>query len=415
MDERAHTRRTLIEQAHAAALSACDPFTLVVANWPAELDGAASLHVIAIGKGSAGMLRAVGERCPGATGIGLVVPGSQLDGLPPGIEYLETDHPIPSPRNVRAAERVEAFARSLSSDDTLLVLISGGGSAQLCLPEQGLTLDDLRSTTRRLIRAGTPIDELNAVRRRLERLKGGGLAAVTRAKTYALAISDVGNHDPHTVSSGPLHPPPPGEDDRIARLQPMFTPAVRDAIATTPATKPASDPEHFVVMATYRTAVAAAGSTLRDAGYRDASDQAFETGSAAEVGRAATRRDSTAPGTFTVQGCELAVDASDATGLGGRSQECALAAAIELDGAAGTTVAALSTDGIDGPTDAAGAIVDGGSVGRMRAAGVDPLAALANHDSYLALRASGDLLITGPTGTNVNDLLVTVVDPSAVH
>lgn len=354
------------------------------------------------------MLRAVGERRPDAVGLGIVVPGVAVDGRPAGVDLLETDHPIPTPRNVVAAQRVEAFAKSLRATDRLLVLLSGGGSAQLCLPRRGLTLADLQSATRQLIRAGTPIDVLNAVRRRLDRLKGGGLAAIIAADTTTLAISDVGEHGPPTVSSGPMHPPPPGDDDRIAAAGAveLLPPQVREALLARGTESAVPMPRDFEVMATFGTAVDAARASLAVMGLDDASPGGFETGEASGVGeRLATRRGDR---WFFVQGCELRVDASAGNGVGGRAQECALAAAIALDGSTGRAVGALSTDGVDGPTDAAGAIVDGGSAGRMRQRGIDPTDALARHDSHPALAASGDLVVTGPTGTNVNDLLIAV-------
>lgn len=401
--------RSAITRAHRAALEACDPCSLVHRHWRAEFDRPTRLFVLGIGKASAGMLQAVGERRPDAVGLGVVVPGVDVGGIPKGIELFETDHPIPTRRNVEAAKHVAAFARSLGPSDRLLVLLSGGGSAQLCLPREGLTLEDLQDATRQLIRAGTPIDALNAVRRRLDRLKGGGLASLIAARTTTLAISDVGEHGPETVSSGPMHPPPAGDDQRLASDPGVdaLPRKLRDIVrGPQPGPQPPL-PDDFVVMANYSTAVDAARASLAGLGLEDHSPGGFETGAAAEVG-ARWIAASGGGGWYAMQGCELRVDASSGDGVGGRAQECALAAAIALDGTTGFAVGALSTDGVDGPTSAAGAIVDGGSAGRMRSAGLDPADSLARHDSHPALAASGDLIVTGPTGTNVNDLLIAV-------
>ncbi len=351
--------------------------------------------------------------------------------LPEGIEVLPADHPLPSHRNLQAARRVEAFMDRLGEQDTLLALISGGGSAHLCSPVPPLTLDDLRRATDALLRAGATIQELNAVRKHAERLKGGNLARLAfPARVHCLVVSDVMGDRLDTISSGPFAPDPTTYADALEALRthglldlvPALTRHLEAGLAGRhPETPKVGDPcfarVESHIIASNAQVVRACAAALRETGYEVLEERTQCTGQAGELGRRLARRaidaarNSPRRAMAIVMGGETTVDTKGASGLGGRMQELALAAAVEIEGEPGITVLAVATDGIDGPTDAAGAVVDGKACARMRARGVDPRRALESHDSYHALDAARSLLRTGPTGTNVNDIAVALVTP----
>lgn len=378
--------------------------------------------LLAVGKASIAMARAAPSILDIPRAILTCVPehAPHAD-LPAWFEILPADHPLPTPRNLLAASRVEAFLRSLGEDDELLALISGGGSAHLCAPADGLTLDDLTAVTRAMLRAGAPIDALNAVRKHCERLKGGLAARLASpARVRALVLSDVIGDRLDTISSGPFAPDATTYADAIDALRTHAaldaSPAIRGHLergraGEVPETPKVGDPcfarvTHEII-ASNRALVEAARRSCERLGHRVREARVAHTGSAGELGRemGARARALEPPGAIIVGG-ETTVDASGAPGVGGRNQEVALAAAIEIDGRDGVVVLAYASDGVDGPTDAAGAIVDGSTCEAMRSAGIDPARALREHDSHRALDAAGALIRTGPTGTNVNDIAI---------
>lgn len=393
--------------------------------------------LLAVGKAAAAM--AAGVRDAGLpAGPVLVVgpagpPGAAAAPGVPGAETLAADHPVPTARSVAAAARARAFVASMDAGETLLVLLSGGASAMLCLPREPLTLADLAAVTDALLRAGAPIGELNAVRKHCEVLKGGGLAAASGAgRVITLILSDVLGDPLDVIGSGPTAPDPTTFADALAVLErrgaldasPAVTALLRRGVAgEEPETVKPGGPRWARVdnrvIGNNRLATDAAAEACARAGFKVVQRRGAVEGEAAEVGRglaraaAALAAASDAPavvGGAIVWGGETTVTVGGAPGLGGRNQELALAAAVELERAAprgaGVTMLSLATDGRDGPTDAAGAVVDGSTAAAIRAAGIDPADALARHDSHRALDAAGALVRTGPTGTNVNDVMV---------
>lgn len=340
----------------------------------------------------------------------------------PGLVCLRGSHPVPGPGSGAAAEVVLDLARGTRPDTLLLVLLSGGASALMAAPAEGLTLADKRDVTAALLASGADVGEINVVRRHSSRIKGGGLlrAAAAAAGVWTLALSDVLGDDPAAIGSGPTSADPTTFADAaavLARWAPAAAPAIRAVIAAGAAGRRAEtvkpgDPllarAAFVVVGSNAGAVAALATAAAKAGYRVVRLERAVTGDATAEGRAFARRLRAIPDdgrpVALVGGGEPTVSVV-AGGRGGRAQQLALAAAA---GIAGTRclVLAAGTDGIDGPTDAAGAWVDGATMADASRLGVDVAAALAATDAHPALARLGSLLRTGPTGTNVADVVV---------
>ena len=352
--------------------------------------------------------------------------------LPPCLRVFEAGHPVPDAGGERAVAAVEEELRQLTRDDTVLLLLSGGASALLADPAAPLTLADLRQTTDALLRSGASIGEVNAVRKHLSRLKGGQLARLAEpAWLAALVLSDVVGDPLDVVASGPAAPDPTtfaGAWDVLSSrglldaLPSRVLDRMRLGLAGgAPETPKPGDPVFervlHVVVGSNRVAALAAAAEAELLGYRPLLLTTFLEGEAREAAKFAaalakgvrSHGDPVAAPACLVLGGETTVTVRGA-GLGGRNQELALAAALALEGVEGVSVMALATDGSDGPTDASGAVVDGETAREIRAAGLDPAAALLENDSYRALDAAGALLRTGATGTNVNDLLFILVD-----
>ncbi len=343
-------------------------------------------------------------------------------------EAFPTSHPLPDERNVRAAQAIADVARRAGEGDTLIALISGGGSAMLTLPVEGLTLDDLRRVSDALMKAGAPIDALNAVRKHCEQLKGGGLARLAYpARVWAFILSDVVGDRLDVIASGPTAADPTTYADALAVLDAYGVRHVAPAVAAhleagargeRPETVKPGDRVLASVTNTLigsnRLALEAAYRYAAEAGWRVAELRPGVEGEAREVGAALGRAAldlRQAPGSrpaCLLMGGETTVTVSGG-GRGGRNQELTLAAAIALDGAEGIAVVSFATDGIDGPTDAAGAIATGQTCARARALGLDPQAYLDDNDSYTFFEQVGGLIRIGPTGTNVNDVMFALV------
>lgn len=403
-------------------------------------------------------LEHLGPRVSASLVVGPVACASAGGGQVPGpAEVLEADHPIPTARNVASASRAEAFVRATGDDETLLLLLSGGASAMLCSPRPPLTLGNLRGLTDALLRAGATINELNAVRKHLEVLKGGGLlrAAVdgradvltASPRVVTLVLSDVLGDRLDVIGSGPTAPDPTtfemacGVIERygLAAAVPAATALLgRGRDGALPETlkpdEPASGFVRHVVIGNNRLAIDAACEAASRSGFAVVGRREHVEGEAAEVAssfvadavaleqtlRSAAETKRGARGACLVWGGETTVSVGEASGTGGRNQEFCLAAAIDLAERAvacvtdirlsGITILSLATDGRDGPTDAAGGVVDSRTCALIEAAGLDPHAALSRHDSYTALDAAGALLQPGLTGTNINDVMVALVE-----
>lgn len=367
--------------------------------------------VVSVGKAGVAMAQAALRALPSGPVEALVVTNDGNARPLPGATVLAAGHPVPDARGAEAADRVEALLRGAGAGDRVIALISGGGSALLPAPVPGVSLRDKGAVTRLMLAAGMDITAMNAVRQHLSRLKGGGfLRAADPAPVTALILSDVIGDDLRVIASGPTVAPiataaEVAADLRARGLWDRLPPAVRahlDQATAAPPLPPATN----VLIGSNGLSLAAMARAARRPGTRIAGDRL--TGDVAEAAAAILAAARTAPRpACLLWGGETTVTLRG-RGLGGRNQELALR--VALAGLPGDW-AFLSggTDGRDGPTAAAGGIVDGDSAARMRAAGIDPAARLADNDSHTALAASGDLLVTGATGTNVADLQVLVL------
>ncbi|MCX5690068.1 MAG: DUF4147 domain-containing protein [Planctomycetota bacterium] len=387
-------------------------------------DGRA-IHVLAVGKASVPMLNAV-SRLSGVRWkrlLATVVPEWLPRSLPMAQlaaagELLECDHPVATERNLHAAAKVRQFVSSIPSDESLLVLLSGGASAHLTLPVEGLSLSSLVACTTDLMRSGASIHELNTVRKHLEQLKGGRLASMcTAGNVLVLVLSDVIGDPLDVIASGPFVADPSMPQDAIAVLRARGLwgrhPAVealleRTSRASHRAVQAVGAIEHVVIGNNAGLVDAAAGA-LAHLGYRLDEVHKCRQGPVDEVLAMLAVRSGGGPSACVVGG-EWVVQVGEASGRGGPSQELALLAAVRGDGEPGWAMLTYSSDGIDGPTNAAGAIVDGETVSRSERAGCYVARAVVEHDSHRALAAAGVLLNPGPTGTNVNHIAVLVRD-----
>lgn len=382
------------------------------------------VHLVAVGKAASAMASAFESQLGDAIAAGLVVTKEGHGDRRTNARLIESAHPVPDARSEAAADAVCEVLRAAGEEDVVCVLLSGGTSSLLASPLPGLSLDDLAAATRVLLEAGADIHQTNAVRKQLTRASGGRLARETRAaRTVVLALSDVPGDDVSVIGSGPFAP----DLDSAARAQhavdelgiaAALPEAVRQALATprgAACVQAGDDALRGVrhhVLASNRTALAAAREAARRQGAEVRLVSPPLAGEARDAGRflvdLAKGVDDRRP-TWLVAGGETTVTVRGG-GRGGRNQELALAAACALEGRAGVSLLAAGTDGSDGPTPAAGAFADGGSVARGAAAGVSAQTALRENDAYSFFRAEGGLFETGPTGTNVMDLVLVSVD-----
>jgi len=376
--------------------------------------------VLATGKAATAMVRGVGQ---GARGMAIVVPGTDVEGLPPGIRPALASHPIPSPDGLAVSRDALARVQALGQNQRLLYLVSGGSSSMFEVPLPSICDEDLIETYSLLLTSGLPIDRINVVRRALSSTKGGGLArAAYPAAVTTLAVSDVEGDVAEAIGSGPtvLVEDPPGLACKIlddAQLLDRLPDSVVVELREPSAGKPTGPTriEEFEVVASVAHAEDGAFERLEQLGYRclappverlsgDASDAAWSLVEGIE--KAVAGGDKCA---FAMGG-ETTVKVPPEAGVGGRNQHMAAVLAAALHGKSGFACIVAGTDGIDGTSDAAGALVDGNSAAGAAALGHDLRTALAEFDAGGAFAASGDAIVTGPTGTNVGDLLVAVFD-----
>lgn len=343
------------------------------------------------------------------------------------IAHFVGGHPVPNERGAEGARAISRIAEQLRADDTLLCLISGGASALMALPATGLSVDDIVSTTTLLLRAGATIHELNCVRKHLDQLKGGRLAAIAfPAKTISLVLSDVVGDPLATIASGPTVADPTRIADSISILHAhglwdLVPPSVRTHLDSGEDESPKPGDPRLLraensIIGSNVIAAHAACSQASSLGYNARVVTTSLTGEASVVGANIVREAAAECARLGVSVALIFAGESTVTvrgrGTGGRNQELVLGAAIAMDGILGMAVASLGTDGVDGPTDAAGAVADGESIGKARALGLDPIAFLAANDTHAFWRALGALVRTGPTGTNVMDIVVALAVPS---
>jgi glycerate 2-kinase len=399
-----------------AAVAAADPALRVPPYLP-ELPKGRTI-VIGAGKASAAMALAIEQNWKGPL-EGLVITRYGHGAPCKSIEIVEAAHPVPDEAGRNAAMRMGKLVRDRTRDDLLLCVISGGGSALLAAPAEGLTLADKQSVNRQLLACGAPISEMNTVRKHLSALKGGRLAAAAHpAKVVSLIISDVPGDDPAVVASGPTVADPSTREEAIAIIRkyeldlPKHVWLFLDSEdAETP--KP-GDPRFANVethlIATPAQSLAAAAKVAREAGYMviDLGDRVEGEARIVAQDHAKRARETKGPAVI-LSGGETTVTIKG-VGRGGRNGEYALALAVALDGAKGIAAIAGDTDGIDGSEENAGAIIRDDTLARARALGFDAQVFLTHNDSYGFFARLGDLLVTGPTRTNVNDIRAIVID-----
>ena len=391
----------------------------------ASLDPEAPLVVLGAGKAAATMAAAVEANLTGllsglvVTRYGHAVPLQRID-------VVEAAHPVPDAAGQDAAARLLQAADEAGPGDTVLFLLSGGASALLALPAHGLTLEDKQAVTRRLLDAGATIGELNTVRKHLSAIKGGRLAAAVHpARLITWAISDVVGDDPAVIGSGPTVGDPSTLADALDVLNryaidPPSAIAAHLADPANESPKPDDLPfrdSDYRIVARAQDSLTAAMNQARALGLHPVLHSAGAEGEARALANHHAHQVRTRlsdqilpPPWVQLSGGEATVTVSG-QGRGGPNTEFALALAIALDGAPGVWALAADTDGTDGAAEAAGAIVTPDTLIRANAAGLDPAAALADNDSYSFFAALGDLVVTGPTYTNVNDFrAILVVD-----
>jgi glycerate 2-kinase len=422
-----------LQEIFEAGLTAADPQRAV--RRALELEDSAILaaekrfeprrvFVLAAGKAAGAMAQAAEELLGEKVSGGLVVTKDGHDPGPEGFETVFASHPEPDERSVEAARRVQELAESLGEEDLLLALISGGASALLADPAPPIELADLKKLTGNLLRSGANIGEINTVRKHVSVLKGGGLVRLAHpAPTIALLLSDVVGDEPSSIASGLTAPDPTTLENtwRVLERYGIDPPESIVAHLQDVQETPASDDPIFentvnCICGGGRHAAEAAAKKAGELGYAPLLLTATLTGDALGAASmyAAIVREVLASGNPASAPCAI-VSGGEATvtvrggGTGGPNQEFVLALAVELDGIEGWAAFSADTDGNDGSTDAAGGIVDGKTAQRIRDAGMDPEEALADNDSYAALEVGGALLVTGPTGTNVNDVRVALV------
>lgn len=419
--------RTLLGESFTAALAAADPLRIVPSHLPAPPKG--RTLVVGAGKAAAAMALAVEQHWPATAPLdGLVITRYQHGLLTNRITVIEAGHPVPDAAGEQAAAEILKKVKTLTPQDLLLVLVSGGGSSLLSLPAEGISMADLKQVTKQLLMSGAPIQAMNTVRKHLSMIQGGRLAAASRAPVLALVVSDVTGDDPTHIASGPCAPDPTTYQDAINILERHGVQAppviaahlargARGEIAETP--KPGdrvfAKTENRVI-ATAQQSLQAAADYFRGHGITPAILGDSVTGEAREVAKvyAALARQIRRHGApwpapvALISGGECTVTVRG-RGRGGRCAEFLLSLAIDLDSAAGIHALACDTDGIDGSEDNAGALLTPDTLQRATRKQVNAAALLDQNDAYGFFAAINDLVVTGPTRTNVNDYRVILV------
>ena len=422
----------LLKSSFAAAIAAADPLVIV----PRFLPDAPPGRTLAVGAGkaAASMARAVENQWPTERPLdGLVITryahGYATGVVPPRIRVVEAGHPVPDESGEAAAREIAARVNALGPDDLLLALVSGGGSSLLALPVKGISMADLKATTRELLACGAPIQDMNVVRKHLSLIQGGKLAALCKARIVSLVISDVTGDEPTHIASGPTVPDPSTYRDALEILarfdckvpgavQAHLESGARGAVAETP--KPGSPVfarAETRVIATAHKSLEAAAEVFRAAGVTPVILGDSVTGEAREVAKvhAALAREIIGYDqpfkrpVALISGGECTVTLKNAKGRGGRCSEYLLSLAIELEGMADVHALAADTDGIDGSEANAGAWFSPAMTATARAAGAHADKLLQVNDAYGYFESAGGLIFTGPTRTNVNDFRVVLI------
>jgi len=422
------TPKELLVESFRAAVAAADPLEILPAHLPSPPAG--RTLVLGAGKAAAAMALAVEQHWPAAAPLdGLVITRYRHGLLTNRIKVIEAGHPVPDESGEKAAREILRLAKTLGPDDLLLALVSGGGSALLSVPLDGISMSELKATTKELLRCGAPIQDMNTVRKHLSAIQGGRLAAATKARVLALVISDVTGDDPTHIASGPCAPDPTTYRDALDVLARYAVQAPKNIVdflergargempeSPKPGDKVFARVENRVI-ATAQQSLQAAAAFFRGHGVAPAILGDSVTGEASEVAKvygALARQvrqygEPFARPVALISGGECTVTVRG-NGRGGRCAEFLLALAIDLGGLDGIHALAADTDGIDGSEDNAGATLAPDSLARAAAAGLAAKRLAAANDSYSFFSVLGDLVVTGPTRTNVNDYRVILVE-----
>lgn len=413
--------RKLLLDSFNVAVAAADPLHIVSQHLPKPPKG--RTLVVGAGKAAAAMALAVERHWPKKAGLDGIVITRYDHGLSTNrIAVYEAGHPVPDKQGEQAAREILVKVKQLGTEDLLLCLVSGGGSSLLSLPVAGISMNDLKNVTRKLLRCGAAIHEINTVRKHLSAIQGGRLAASCRAPILALIISDVTGDEPANIASGPCAPDPTTYQDALAILEryriskpisikKILISGAKRKLDETP--KPGDIIFQNVenrVIATSHNSLVAAGDFFRSKGIPTAILGGTVTGEARHVAKvyAALAHEIRQyghpwkPPVVLISGGETTVTVNG-KGHGGRNTEFLLSLAIELAGARRIYALACDTDGVDGLENNAGAIVEPDSLCRAEQLGINPATLLANNDTHTFFKQIGDLVITNPTRTNVSD------------
>ncbi|MBI5958987.1 MAG: glycerate kinase [Chloroflexi bacterium] len=436
-------RRALALQVLSAALDAADPAqairrlifrsddTLWVDGTAYDLAHCRRVIVIGGGKAGASMASAMEDLLEDRITAGWVNVKYGYTEPTDLITIHQAGHPVPDAQAVSGTQSMISLLRDITADDLVICLISGGGSALMSLPVPGISLEELQTLTDLLLRSGAPIEAINAVRKHLSRISGGQLARLAYpARVITLILSDVVGSPLDVIASGPTVPDPTTYAHALAVIEryglgEQVPGAIRQHLrrgvsGSVDETPKLGDPEfanvHNLIIADNARAAQAAVMQAESLGFHTLLLSTYIEGEAREVAKvlAALSKEIATVGrpvarpACLILGGETTVTVRG-SGRGGRNQELALAAALAIEGQESVMIASLATDGTDGPTDAAGGLVDGTTITRGRELGLSARAALDNNDAYPYLAAAGDLLMTGPTNTNVNDLMAVFV------
>ncbi|MGQ2918603.1 MULTISPECIES: glycerate kinase type-2 family protein [Rhizobium] len=408
--------RDALNRIFMAAVASADPAKVLQRHLPSPPKG--RCVVVGAGKASAAMAAALEAAWPHVDLSGVVVTRYGHAVPTTRIEIIEASHPVPDDMSAEAAKRILAAVEGLTADDMVIALISGGGSALMVAPAEGMTLADKMAVNRALLASGATISEMNAVRKHLSRIKGGRLALAAKpAKVVSLLISDVPGDDPSEIASGPTVADPSDIKtvrEIVSRYELDLPETVRKVLEKGEETPKAGDIDEDVRMiAAPSLALQAAADEAVRLGLTPLILGDSLEGESKDVGAvmagialSASRKGLPLKGpAVLLSGGETTVTIGRGpAGKGGRNTEFLLSLALTLKGAESIWAIAGDSDGIDGVEDAAGALVTPDTLVRMRNAGADPRQSLVTHDSYTAFKAAGDLVVTGPTLTNVNDI-----------
>lgn len=424
-----HTQGDIIREILASAIQAVEPGNairhyvrrdgdkLLAADRIYDLSAYSKIVLLAVGKAAAAMSHAMTQLLGDRLTSGMVVTKQSVSSLllPDTVQVILGGHPVPNADSLQAGEAALQMCRDLGKDDLLICLISGGGSALLTRPVDGVTLADMQSLTALLLASGARIDEINTLRRQLDLVKGGGIAqAAAPARVLSLILSDVVNSPLEAIASGPTASDPGSSQDALQvlekyHLSEKVAPGILHALQSAAETLKPGDPIQAgvqnVLVGDNRLAALAAGKVAQQAGLEVIQLGNDWQGEASDVARRLCTflQEDTRRGVCWVAGGESTVTVHG-SGTGGRNQQLALAAVDIIAGLPDVLLVTLATDGEDGPTDAAGAVVSGETQARALEMKMNAADFLENNDAYHYFERIGDLLRPGPSGTNVNDL-----------